>query len=32
MRSTLTGKEGVALDEKKMRAILQDVRRVATTD
>jgi hypothetical protein len=29
MRSTLTGKEGVALDEKKMRAILQDVRRVA---
>ena len=29
MRSTLTGKEGVVLDEKKMRAILQDVRHVA---
>lgn len=29
MQLTLTGREGVALDEKKMKAMLQDVRRVA---
>lgn len=29
IRSTLTGNKGIALDEKKMRAIVQDVRRVA---